>query len=190
MAITQNHLPSAGGSLIHPHLQINAERIAGNHHRFLKEKADHYYQETGHFLFSDYFQSEKEAGSRYIGNTGSWEWMAAYAPEGFFEIWGILPEVTSFLAVEPLVWKDLARGVLNVQKFYRSLCRNGYNLGLLSVEVPSSRLELRAVMMVRSNYAPWVRNDHTGFELMFGDMATFTLPEEIAARARPFWTAG
>ena len=190
MAITQNHLPSAGGSLIHPHLQINADRISGNHHRFLKEKADHYYQETGHFLFSDYLQSEKEAGSRYIGNTGSWEWMAAYAPEGFFEIWGILPEAASLQAIEPLVWKDLAQGVLNVQKFYRSLCRNGYNLGILSVEVPSSRLELRVVMMVRSNYAPWVRNDHTGFELMLGAMATFTLPEEIAARACPFWTAG
>ena len=44
-------------------------------------------------------------------------------------------------------------------------------------------------MMVRSNYAPWVRNDHTGFELMLGDMATFTLPEEIADKARPFWNA-
>ena len=33
-------------------------------------------------------------------------------------------------------------------------------------------------------------NDHTGFELMLGDMATFTLPEEITDKARPFWTAG
>ncbi len=65
-----------------------------------------------------------------------------------------------------------------------------YNLGILSVEVPSSRLELRVVMMARSNYAAWVRNDHTGFELLLGEMATFTLPEEIAARARPFWAAG
>ena len=190
MAITQNHLPSAGGSLIHPHLQINADRIAGNHHRFLKEKTNHYYQETGHFLLSDYLQSEKETGSRYIGNTGSWEWMAAYAPEGFFEIWGILPGVTSLRAAGSLIWKGLVQGVLNIQKFYRSICRNGYNLGILSVEAPSSRLELRVVMMVRSNYAAWVRNDHTGFELMLGDMATFTLPEEIADKARPFWAAG
>ena len=94
------------------------------------------------------------------------------------------------LAIEQWVWKDLAQGVLNVQKFYRSLCRNGYNLGILSVETPSSRLELRVVMMVHSNYAAWVRNDHTGFELMLGDMATFTLPEEIADKARPFWTSG
>jgi len=32
------------------------------------------------------------------------------------------------------------------------------------------------VMVVRSNYAPWVRNDHTGFEVMLGEMATF-IPE-------------
>jgi hypothetical protein len=43
------------------------------------------------------------------------------------------------------------------------------------------------VLIVRSNYAAWVRNDHTGFELMLGDMATFTLPEDTAALARPFW---
>lgn len=187
MAITQNHLPSAGGSLVHPHLQINADRIAGNHHRFLQERADRYFQETGHYLFSDYLCHEKEDGSRYIGKTGDWEWMAAFAPEGFFEIWGILPQVMSLRSLKSPIWKDLAEGVVNAQKFYRSICRNGYNLGILSIEEASSCLELRCVLIVRSNYAPWVRNDHTGFELMIGDMATFTLPEKTAEMARLFW---
>ena len=35
MAITQNHLPSAGGSMVHPHLQVHAEQFGSNHHRFL-----------------------------------------------------------------------------------------------------------------------------------------------------------
>jgi len=187
MAITQNHLPSAGGSLIHPHLQINADRIPANHHRFLKERTDSYFQQTGRQLFSDYLKHEKNDGSRYIGRTGNWEWMAAFAPEGFYEIWGILPGVTSLRTPEDQVWKDLSYGVLNAQKFYRSLCRNGYNLGILSIETSSSRAELRVVLIVRSNYAAWVRNDHTGFELMLGDMTTFTLPEDTAALARPFW---
>lgn len=186
-AITQNHLPSAGGSLIHPHLQIHADSVAGNHHRFLKQRAKDYFQETGQYLFSDYLRHEKEDGTRYIGNTGDWEWMAAFAPEGFFEIWGILPEVMSLRAVDRPVWNALAQGILNAQKFYRSLCRNGYNLGILAVEELSSYLELRCVLIVRSNYAPWVRNDHTGFELMLGEMATFTLPEKTAETARPFW---
>jgi UDPglucose--hexose-1-phosphate uridylyltransferase len=42
-------------------------------------------------------------------------------------------------------------------------------------------------MVVRSNYAPWIRSDHTGFEVMLGDMATFTAPEETAQLARAFW---
>jgi UDPglucose--hexose-1-phosphate uridylyltransferase len=187
MAITQNHLPSAGGSLIHPHLQINADRIPANHHRFLRDKTDAYFRQTGSLLFSDYLKHEKIDGSRYIGRTGDWEWVAAFAPEGFYEIWGILPGVTSLRTPADQSWKDLTSGVLNAQKFYRSLCRNGYNLGLLSIETPSSRAELRVVLIVRSNYAAWVRNDHTGFELMLGDMATFTLPEDTAALARPFW---
>jgi hypothetical protein len=84
-------------------------------------------------------------------------------------------------------WQTLAEGVLNTQNFYRNLGRNGYNFGLLLLENDSDDLELRAVLTVRSNYAPWVRSDFTGFEVMLGDMATFTAPEITAERARVFW---
>lgn len=187
MAITQNHLPSAGGSLLHPHLQINADRLPANHQRTLLMRANDFYRQSGNYLFSSYLEHEVAEGSRYIGTTGPWQWMAAFAPEGFFEIWGILPQKTSFQQVTPPEWQDLAAGILNTQRFYRDLNRNGYNLGLLSIELPSSRLELRVVIMVRSNYAPWVRSDHTGFEIMLGDMATFNAPEQTAAWARPFF---
>lgn len=122
-----------------------------------------------------------------IGQSGDWQWLAAFAPEGFFEIWGILPGAASMQDLDTTLWQDLSRGVLNTQKFYRSLHRNGYNLGLLTIENSASRLELRLRILARSNYAPWVRNDHTGYEVMLGDMATFNAPEETAALARPFW---
>jgi len=187
MAITQNHLPSAGGSLLHPHLQIQADRIASNHQRFLKKRALRHFRQTDSFLLSDYLHHEKAHNQRYIGATGAWEWLAAFAPEGFFEIWGILPQATSMSQVTAAAWKDLAQGVLNTQRYYRSLNRNGYNLGMLAIENEASKLELRVVILARSNYAPWVRNDHTGFEVMLGDMATFTAPEDTATAARPFW---
>ena len=62
--------------------------------------------------------------------------MAAFAPEGFFEIWGILPGITSLQQVTASDWQDLAQGIINTQRFYRSICRNGYNLGLLLIEKP------------------------------------------------------
>ena len=187
MAITQNHLPSAGGSLLHPHLQVQADRVASNNQRFLMRSAADYHHKTGNLIFSDYLCHEKETGDRFIGKTGDWEWVAAFAPEGFFEIWGILPGVTSLRQTTEDHWQTLAEGVLNVQKFYRSLGRNGYNLGLLLLEDGTAYQELRVIMTVRSNYAQWVRSDFTGFEVMLGDMATFTSPEETAGKARPFW---
>jgi galactose-1-phosphate uridylyltransferase len=186
MAITQNHLPSAGGSLVHPHLQINADRIGANHQRFLQARAAAYHQHTGGLLFSDYLDYEVQEGSRHIGTTGAWQWMAAYAPEGFYEIWGILPGICSLEHISESHWQDCGRGILNTQRFYRSLCRNGYNLGILLIE-DGGPLEVRITLLVRSNYAPWARNDHTGFEVMLGDMATFTRPEQTAADAREFW---
>jgi hypothetical protein len=113
--------------------------------------------------------------------------LAAFAPEGFFEIWGILPGICSLRQMTEEHWQTLAEGVLNSQNFYRGLGRNGYNLGLLLWEDGSDDLELRVVLTVRSNYAPWVRSDFTGFEVMLGDMATFTAPETTAERACVFW---
>jgi len=187
MAITQNHLPSAGGSLLHPHLQVQADRTPANNQLFLQRRAGDYRQQFGTGLFSDYLQYENKVGRRCIGSTGPWQWLAAFAPEGFFEIWGILPGVTSLRQTTDDHWQALAQGVLNTQKFYRSLGRNGYNLGLLLLDDSSDDLELRVILTVRSNYAPWVRSDFTGFEVMLGDMATFSAPELTAERARTFW---
>ncbi|MDM8515443.1 galactose-1-phosphate uridylyltransferase [Desulfobacterales bacterium HSG16] len=187
MAITQNHLPSAGGSLLHPHLQINADKAASNHHRFLRDRANDYYTRKGTYLFADYLNNEIEDKTRYIGATGRWEWMAAFAPEGFFEIWGILPGKTSVFQIQDEDCRNLAQGIVNTQKYYRSICRNGYNLGILFVEDDKSHLEIKVSIMARSNYAAWVRNDHTGFEVMLGDMATFVRPEKTAEEARKFW---
>jgi UDPglucose--hexose-1-phosphate uridylyltransferase len=187
MAITQNHLPSAGGSLIHPHLQIQADHTAANHQRYLHKRAGEYRQRHGQPIISAYLRHELDARERWIGTTGHWQWLSAFAPEGFFEIWGILPGATSIREVTDDDWQALAVGVLNTQKYYRSLGRNGYNLGLLFREDGSFNLEVRVVIKVRANYAPWVRSDFTGFELALGDMATFTAPEQVAAEARPFW---
>ena len=189
MAITQNHLPAAGGSLVHPHLQVHADRIPSNHHAHLMKRAARYRLQTGRLMFSDYLQAEQSCSRRMIGITGSWHWLAAFAPEGFFEIWAIFPGKTSYFQLGPRDWQDLAQGVTNTQRYYRSLCRNSYNLGLLAVEEETSALELRVVFIVRANYAPWVRSDLTGYEVMLGDMATFNAPEETAELARPFWRA-
>jgi UDPglucose--hexose-1-phosphate uridylyltransferase len=187
LAVTQNHLPSAGGSLIHPHLQVHADRIAGNHHRFFQERAARYRRGTGCCLFSDLLARERAEGDRLIGATGQWQWLAAFAPEGFFEIWAILEGHSELTGLGDDHWRQLAEGVVNAQRFYRHLNRNGYNFGLLAVEDGQGLLALRAVMRVRSNYAPWVRSDFTGYELMLGDMATFVAPESVAQQARPFW---
>jgi UDPglucose--hexose-1-phosphate uridylyltransferase len=188
MAITQNHLPSAGGSLIHPHLQVQADHRAANHQRYLRQRAGDYRRRYGERLFSAYLRHEIDARERWIGTTGRWQWLSAFAPEGFFEIWGILPGISTIRDVTEEEWQALAEGVINTQKYYRSLGRNGYNLGLLFQEDGSDDMEVRVVIKVRANYAPWVRSDFTGFELMLGDMATFTAPEQVAAAARPFWS--
>ena len=188
MSITQNHLPGAGGSLVHPHLQVHATRQISNHHRILSERAQAHADRYGNCIFSDLLDTEKEIRERYIGSTGTWEWIAAFAPSGFYEIWGISKVAVSLLIPEKInIWRDLARGVLNTQRFYKSLNRNSYNLALLSIEDGKEIPCLKVSLTARSSYAPWARSDFTGFDIGSGEMATFTYPESVADMANKFW---
>ena len=184
MSITQNHLPGAGGSLVHPHLQVHATRQISNNHRILKKRSKDYEKKHNTCLVSALLESEKKSGERYIGRTGIWEWIAAFAPSGFYEIWGIAKSEPSLLIPDKKrVWQDLAEGVLNTQRLYRSLNRNAYNLNLLSTEDGRKPPCLKVSLTARSSYAPWVRSDFTGFEIASGEMATFTLPESTVLLA-------
>lgn len=194
MAITQNYLPAAGGSLIHPHLQVHATKIISENHRILQQRADQHKDKFGSDMFSDYVKTEKKNKERYIGNTGSWEWMAAFAPRGFFEIWGICPGKKSIMEFnDNQIWEDLAEGIINTQKFYKSMNRNSCNFTMISIEDNKSDKDKRSApelmisIMARSGYAPWVRSDITGFEFAFNEMATFTSPETTAENAESFW---
>lgn len=188
MSITQNHLPGAGGSLVHPHLQVHAAKQISTNHALLQKRAREHAARYRTCILADLLLAEQERGERYIGSTGAWEWIAAYAPSGFYEIWGIAAAESSLLIPEKKnIWQDLAEGVLNTQKFYKSLNRNAYNLCLLSIEDTAKYPCLKISLTARSSYAPWVRSDVTGFELASGEMATFTLPESVAAMAGKFW---
>ncbi len=188
MAITQNYLPAAGGSLIHPHLQVHATKIMSENHRIIKQRADQHKNKFGSDIFSDYLKKEKRNKVRYIGSTGLWEWMAAFAPRGFFEIWGICPNKNSLMEFKNNeIWYDLAKGILNTQKFYKSMNRNSCNFTIISTENNKSEHSLKISIVARSGYAPWVRSDITGFEFAFDEMATFTSPEITCENAKHFW---
>ena len=85
------------------------------------------------------------------------------------------------------LWDDLAKGILNTQKFYRSMNRNSCNFTMISIEDGKKGPKLKISIIARSGYAPWVRSDITGFEFGFNEMATFTAPEMTCENARLFW---
>jgi galactose-1-phosphate uridylyltransferase len=80
MSITQNHLPGAGGSLVHPHLQVHATKQISDNHRVLEQRVQVYETRHGNCILSDLLKAEKKAKERDIDSTGAWEWIAAFAP--------------------------------------------------------------------------------------------------------------
>jgi galactose-1-phosphate uridylyltransferase len=70
MSITQNHLPGAGGSLVHPHLQVHATKLISNNHRILEQRAQAYEARYGSCLMSDLLMAEKKVSNPSLKDLG------------------------------------------------------------------------------------------------------------------------
>ena len=187
-AVTQNYLLSSGGSFVHPHLQVQIDAIPTQHQSDLLDSAKKYFQKTGSNFWEDLIEEEERRGERWIGRTGDWAWYTPFSPGGFKEVAAALPGKKCFEECTDEELIGFARGIDNVQQYYRSAGCNSFNFALysLSADEPSWTLCFR--MLIRSNWQPWYRNDRTFHEVLLGEAAAPEAPERIAELARPFFT--
>jgi galactose-1-phosphate uridylyltransferase len=179
-AVTQNYLPSSGGTLIHPHLQINLFVTPTNYLREMEECSTSFLERTGRPFWTELVQREGNLGERFIARTGAIAWLAPFAPQGQKEVWAVFGEKSDFRELSDDELSTLARGILAVERYWRDTGNNGFNLGIYSVAGrQESRLLLR--MLLRTRFVPYARNDQSYFEVILGEAATDEFPEKIAA---------
>jgi galactose-1-phosphate uridylyltransferase len=188
MGLTQNYLPPSGGSLVHPHLQVQLDDMPTQYHSDMINGAKRYFEKTGSNFWENLIEEEDRRGKRWIGRTGDWAWYTPFAPGGFKEVAAALPGRKSFEECTDQELTDLARGMDNVQQYYRSAGCNSFNFALYSISGDESWWTLCFRMLMRSNWEQWYRSDRTHHEVMLGEAAAPEAPERIAELTRPFFT--
>ncbi|MBN1883192.1 MAG: hypothetical protein JW885_13575 [Deltaproteobacteria bacterium] len=189
-AVTQNYLPSSGGTLIHPHLQINAFVNPTNYLKELEISSKNYFINESSSYWTRLIETETERDERLIAVRNGFIWLTPFAPRGFLEVWAVSFDQADIRDVQKNGLLELARGIIAVQKYYRSRGKNSFNLAVYSIPKASLSYRLLVRMVARANYVPYERNDRSYFEVMLGEAATDESPEKIAQDVKKFFQEG
>jgi UDPglucose--hexose-1-phosphate uridylyltransferase len=185
-AVAANYLGPAGASMVHPHFQVVGGDLPFSYQETVGLLSRRYFEAHGSCYWIDLLEAEKACGERYIGRTGSVDWIAAYAPQGTNEVVGILPERRSFAEVDQQDVSGIARGLSSVLKGYDELGMSTFNFALysgpLGLEDDSVRCWLRAI--TRQNVYENYRTDDYFMQKLLRNEVVLVRPEMVASTMR------
>jgi len=175
-SINWNFLPSAGASLVHPHMQglsdsrpsriVDAYIAAGE--QYHKKKGRNYW---------DAVREEERSSDRYLFGDEIL-WSAHAVPVGEREVRGILP-ISRLDEMEAYV--DLvARGILEIIALYRELGTHAFNMSIFFDKCGNDHgFRAFCSMISRINPNPSSTSDSAFMERLHLEPVIMTLPEEL-----------
>ncbi|APE95557.1 hypothetical protein [Halodesulfurarchaeum formicicum] len=182
-SVNMNFLPSAGSSIVHPHVQALVDDRGTNSQQARIEGAREYQAGAETDYFGDSIGAARD-GDRYIGSTGAVEWLAPFAPRHHRHVRGIAPE-TGRLEPESPVVESFAQGIENVLAHYADQGLNSFNFGLHVVDDEAVRPHLDIV--ARSVFQEYAWSDATFFETIHDESVVDVPPETISEQVREFF---
>lgn len=176
-SINANHMLPSGSSLFHPHLQSSVDPLPSTFQQMLAAVPGD--------RFRAYLDSEQRTGERYIGSTGSIEWLASFAPMGFNEVRALIPGASSPGDLAEDRVDELGLGIATILNLYAELGFQSFNMALYGSPPTNRGYMLNLRMVCRSNLESPYRSDVTYFERLHWQAMVDTSPEVLAAKARP-----
>ncbi len=184
-----NYMPPAGGGLVHPHVQFFLFREPGNRYREELAASARFAAATGRDYWSALVAAERADGLRYLGRTGAWQWLSAFAPGGILgEIVGVLPGAWSLGAL-PRDWTgSLADGFRRCFAYFRAAGVHSFNAALFLGPAGQDhfaahvRVAPRTFLNLR-DFAP----DANFFQCLLEEPVSVVRPEDLARAAQPWF---
>ena len=180
-SINWNYLPSAGASIVHPHLQGIADPKP-THIADLYIAAGHrYFADHGRLYWDDLVEHERRS-DRFLFEDEIF-WSANPVPIGEREIRGILP-IQTLSELDPYT-EPLAGGILRVIEFYRSLGTHAFNVSII-FDAPGAGRGHRAFCSIIARLNPNTLSmcDSAFMERLHREPVILTLPEDLGALFR------
>jgi UDPglucose--hexose-1-phosphate uridylyltransferase len=131
--INWNHMPPAGSSMMHPHIQVNCGEIPTYQLRTQIESSLRYFLENGRIFWTDFIAAEQGARERYIADIGSTCWTLGFAPQSALpDLWCIFPNHSSLLHIENDELDGFFRGLSSAIKYFHREGLYSFNVSMFS----------------------------------------------------------
>lgn len=186
-----NYMPTSGGSLIHPHMQVYVTDTALNYHNRVLEKAKDFSKKYGCEFFSNYIKKEEEEGERIITKKGRCVLIAPFAGRGMLgEFLIIIEDSYNYRDITDRDIEDISVILKKLSLFLDSKNIPGFNLALFSSPLREK------VMLNHIRVYPRVYRDTEVFAtdieaptLLYGESFSLISPEKNAKEMRQFLEA-
>jgi galactose-1-phosphate uridylyltransferase len=175
-SINWNFLPSAGASLVHPHMQGLSDSRP-SHIVDLYLSASEQYRKTQGRNYWDAVREQEKTTDRYLFGDEIL-WSAHAVPLGEREVRGILP-ISTLDGLESYV--DLiAQGILEIIALYRELGTHAFNMSLFFDKTGNDHgFRAFCSMISRINPNPSSTSDSAFMERLHLEPVIMTLPEDL-----------
>ena len=190
--VTWNHMPPAGGTQLHPHLQVVATTEPGSAIRRELAAEAAFLDLHGRPFAPDLLRAEESAG-RVVGQTGDWTWVVPFAPTGVLgDCRAVLPGKASVLDLSDEDVAAFANGLRRALRGFATAGLWSFNLTFFPDRTGerSGRHALSARLLPRLYLDPVLHvPDANYLTLLLGEHFSMAWPEEVAARLRREFTS-
>jgi UDPglucose--hexose-1-phosphate uridylyltransferase len=175
-SINWNYLPSAGASLVHPHMQGLSESAPSRIVDQYIHAGKRYFSEHNQNYWAAVKEAEKVSDRYLFGEEIVWS--AHAVPLGEREVRGILP-VSNIDELEDYV-DLLARGILEILSIYRKLGTHAFNMAIF-FDKDGRKNGFYAFCSIISRINPnrFSISDSAFMERLHMDPVILTLPEDL-----------
>ena len=182
LTVNGNYLGPAGASIAHPHFQVVGGDVPFTYIEKIINLSRQYFQKHGTCYWSDLVDLEKEKKERYIGTTGSVEWLASFSPSGTNEVIGVMPKRDQFLELDRNDVSGMARGLVNVLSGYAEMGISTFNFSVYSGPLGERDDSFRCFIRIisRQNVYENYRTDDYFLQKLLDNELILTPPEILA----------
>jgi len=187
LTVNGNYLGPAGASIAHPHFQVVGGDVPFTYLEKIISLSRQYFQKHGTCYWSDLVDLEKEKEERYIGTTGSVEWLAFFSPSGTNEVFGVMPKRDQFLGLDGNDVSGVARGLVNVLSGYAEMGISTFNFSVYSGPLGERDDSFRCFIRIisRQNVYENYRTDDYFLQKLLDNELILTPPEILAKNLHP-----
>ncbi len=184
--VNWNHMPPAGSSLIHSHLQVFASSHAPNLLRSELDAARRYRDEAGANYWDDLVSQEKAAGQRYLGKLGRTEWLTAFAPMGVAgDVVAVVEGAQTTLDLTDEDLSDLADGLTRAMAAYDAMGIYSFNMNFFPGAGGDGHARFHLVFSPRTFFNQALGTTDVGaLRNLYNETLCMAFPEEICQSLR------